>query len=358
MKEFETKEFDALVIGGGPAGINAAQALSNQGYKVLLVDEGDSLGGQLLKQTHKFFGSKEHYAGSRGIDIPSKFPLEGVEVLLESTVLGLYNDGMATLVTKDKTYSKVKAKGVVVATGAQEKFLPFPGNDLPGVYGAGAVQTLMNKEGILPGQKVLMVGAGNIGIIVSYQLMQAGVEVVAIVDAAPRIGGYLVHASKIARAGVPILTRHTIVSATGDECVTGAEIAELDDSWQVVKGSKQHLEVDTICLSVGLTPVSDLLWMRECEMALVPEFGGYVPKRNKYLETSVSNVFVAGDVGGVEEASAAMVEGKLAGLALAKNLGSEDIDVEIENTLKSLDILRSGEVGDKIRSGLSKLGVN
>lgn len=351
------KEYDALIIGGGPAGINSAQVLSKLGYHVILVDEGDCLGGQLLKQTHKFFGSKEHYAGSRGIDIPSKFNLNNVEVLLDSTVLGLYRDGVSTIVTKDKQYSKVRAKGVIVATGAQEKFLPFPGNDLPGVYGAGAVQTLMNKEGILPGQRVLMVGAGNIGIIVSYQLLQAGVDVVAVLDAAPNIGGYLVHASKIARAGVPILTGHTIVSAIGNQSVSAAEIAELDESFNVIEETKRIIEVDTICLSVGLSPVNDLLWQRGCEMILVPEFGGYVPKRDMYLETSIENIFIAGDVGGVEEASAAMVEGRLAGLALAQKLGSKNLEQEIEATLKSLDILRSGEVGIKIRSGLRKLEV-
>lgn len=351
------KEYDALVIGGGPAGINAAQALSNNSLKVLLVDEGDCLGGQLLKQTHKFFGSKEHYAGSRGIDIPAKFELENVEVLLDSTVLGLYDDGVATIVSNDTIYSKIKAKGIVVATGAQEKFLPFPGNDLPGVYGAGAVQTLMNKEGILPGKKVLMVGAGNIGIIVSYQLLQAGVDVVAVLDAAPKIGGYLVHASKIARAGVPILTSHTIVAALGDEEVKAAEIAQLDENWNIIEETKRVIEVDTICLSVGLSPVNDLLWQRGCEMILIHEFGGYVPKRNQYLETSIANIFVAGDVGGVEEASSAMVEGKIAGLSLAKKLGAENLDEEIQATLRSLEVLRSGEVCIKVRAGLSKLGV-
>ncbi|QNO13659.1 FAD-dependent oxidoreductase [Alkalicella caledoniensis] len=356
------KHVDTLIIGGGPAGINAAQVLGSLGYTVLLVDEGDALGGQLLKQTHKFFGSKEHYAGARGIDIPDKFNLSNVDIMLNTTVLGLYKDGMATIVDHEGKYSKVQAKGIIVATGAQEKFIPFEGNDLPGVYGAGAVQTLMNKEGVLPGKKVLMVGAGNIGIIVSYQLLQAGVDVVAVLEGAPKIGGYLVHASKIARAGVPILTGHTILRAIGEEEVTGAQIAKLDENWKVIPGSERILDVDTICLAVGLTPVNDLLWQRECDMTFVPEFGGLVPARNKYLETSIPNLFVAGDVCGVEEASSAMVEGKLAGLALAKNLGNHcskniDMDFELEKTLKSLATLRSGEVGDKIRSGLLKLGV-
>ena len=102
---------------------------------------------------------------------------------------------------------KKRPSKIILATGASEKFLEFPGNDLPGIYGAGAVQTLMNVAGVKPAERVLMVGAGNIGLIVSYQLMQAGVEVAGIIEAAPKIGGYLVHASKIRLSGLGIRSK-------------------------------------------------------------------------------------------------------------------------------------------------------
>ena len=193
---------ELAVIGGGPAGLCAALSAAKSGAKVLIIDKNKNLGGQLIKQTHMFFGSEKQYASTRGIDIPDILINEldkykdKVEIITEATAVGMYEDGIITVLEKEENYFKLSSKAVVVATGAYEKALSFPNNDLPGIYGAGAVQTLMNVHGVKPGNKVLMVGAGNIGLIVSYQLMQAGVEVKAILDAAPKIGGYLVHASK------------------------------------------------------------------------------------------------------------------------------------------------------------------
>lgn len=350
-----------LVVGGGPAGLAAANTAASLGIDVLLVDEGRSLGGQLVKQTHKFFGSGEHYAGVRGIDIPGRLLQDQyrgkITTMEDTTVVGCYEDGVVTALTGEDKYFKIKPQRVVFATGAAEKFLAFPGNDLPGVYGAGAVQTLMNQYGVVPGKKVLMVGAGNIGIIVSYQLLQAGIPVAAVVEAAPNIGGYLVHASKLARAGVPILTRHTILEARGKDAVETAVIARLDENWQVIPDSKQELAVDVVCLAVGLSPVVDLVRQAGCATKYVPELGGDVPVRNKLLQTSLPWIYVAGDVAGVEEASAAMVEGRLAGAAAAVDLGAEDAAAKaiINSSLASLASLRNGPVGEKIRSGIARL---
>ena len=350
-----------LVVGGGPAGLAAASTAAALGIEVLVVDEGRHLGGQLVKQTHKFFGSGEHYAGVRGIDIPSLLcPEENrgkITALTNTTVLGCYEDGVITALTGEEKYFKIKADRAIFATGASEKFLSFAGNDLPGVYGAGAVQTLMNQYGVIPGNRVLMVGAGNIGIIVSYQLLQAGIAVTAVVEAAPNIGGYLVHASKLARAGVPILTRHTILEAKGTEVVEAAVIARLDENWQVISGSEQELEVDVVCLAVGLSPVVDLVRQAGCATKYVPELGGDVPIRDKELKTSLDWIYVAGDVAGVEEASAAMVEGRLAGAAAAAELGADRAEANkiLARCQASLESLRGGPVGEKIRCGIAKL---
>lgn len=355
------KQVNVLVVGGGPAGLCAAISAAEEGSKVLVVDRNRQLGGQLIKQTHMFFGSEKQHASVRGIDITNILlekinSLENIEIMTDTTILSIYDDGVVTAEANGK-YIKIKADATIIATGASEKTLAFPNNDLPGIYGAGAVQTLMNVYGVKPGNNVLMVGAGNIGLIVSYQLLQAGVNVKAIIDAAPKIGGYLVHASKVRRMGVPIYTGYTVKEAHGEECLEKVTIWELDKNWKPIEGTEKDLDVDVMCISVGLSPLSELLWQAGCEMKYIGELGGFVPVRNEMLQTSVKGIFVAGDVCGVEEASSAMVEGYLAGLSAANYLGytSYDFNKKKEDYLNQLKSLRSGPVGEKIRAGISKL---
>ncbi|MDO5562887.1 MAG: FAD-dependent oxidoreductase [Synergistaceae bacterium] len=357
-------ETDLLVIGGGAAGLCAAAEAAGAGANVLVVESDLHPGGQLVKQTHKFFGSKDEYAGTRGFKIAGVLldeiaSLGGkVKICCNTTITGYYpEDRVYTAMEGEEKYYRIKAKKTVVATGAQEKILPFPNNDLPGVYGAGAVQTLMNLYGVVPGKKVLMVGAGNIGLIVSYQLRQAGVEVAAIVEAMPKIGGYWVHAAKVRRLGIPILLRHTIVEALGDKVVEGAVIQPLDDNFALT-GEPQKIDCDIICMAVGLSPSTEIFWQAGAKMQYVPQLCGYVPLRDKSMRTSNADLWVAGDASGIEEASAAMVEGRIAGFSAAKALGLPVNEAKFNDYWTRLDHLRAGEVGEKIRAGISQVFVS
>jgi len=357
------KQVEVLIIGGGPAGLCAATAASSLGAKVLICERDDILGGQLIKQTHKFFGSKKQYAGDRGMQIGhmlienlQKDP--NIELWTETTVLSIYEDDIVT-VDHNNQHLKIKAQRIIVATGAAEKFLAFPGNDLPGIYGAGAVQTLMNVVGVKPAERVLMVGAGNIGLIVSYQLKQSGVDVVSVIEGSPKIGGYLVHASKIQRAGIPVRTGYTILEAYGNDKVEGCKIVKIDEKWQPIPGTEEDIKCDTICLAVGLSPLTELCWQAGCEMAFIRELSGHVPLVNEYLETTRPGIYAAGDVSGVEEASAAMVEGRLAGYSVAVSLGyQKEKAIELQKeAMVDLDELRAGPKGKHIMAGLEKMAM-
>jgi len=366
-EEKETISIDVLVVGAGPAGLEASLQAANQGASVLLVDENAHVGGQLVKQTHKFFGSKQERAGIRGIDIAKELDSsiqslkdhKKITQMLDATVFGFYEniknkDFTFAVMKRNKYHNKlieIQCKSVVIAVGAMENMLLFPGNDLPGVYGAGAVQTLMNVYGVKPGNNVVMVGAGNVGLIVSYQLLQAGINVSCVVEAAPHIGGYHVHAAKLRRCGVPIYTSHSIKEVHGTHAVESAEIVKLDKTWKAVHGSEQTIPCDTICLAVGLTPSTRILGQIGVNMVTIPEAGGYVAKHDETMQTSIKHVFVAGDASGIEEASTAMIEGKIAGLHAANSIGYKTSDSEKLHTLFENEIsrLRAGPFGEKSR---------
>lgn len=349
------KRYELIVVGAGPSGLSAAIEAAKRGVEVVVFDENARPGGQLFKQIHKFFGSKEHKAKIRGFKIGEELLKEaeetGVKVVLNATVEGLFLDKEITVRIGDALHH-YKADAIIIATGASENMVTFKGWTLPGVIGAGAAQTMMNLHGVQPGQKILMLGSGNVGLVVSYQLMQAGCEVVALVDAAPRIGGYGVHAAKVARCGVPFYLGHTIIEAEGTDCVTGVTIGAVDEQWRIVPGSEKHFDVDTICLAVGLSPMSQLLKMAGCRMEDNPKKGGQVPVVDTYGMTSIEGVYVAGDVSGIEEASSAMIEGRISGVAAARYLGytdADDMQTAVEKCERDLDSLRQGMFAPKNR---------
>ncbi|MFN2225017.1 MAG: 2Fe-2S iron-sulfur cluster-binding protein, partial [Anaerolineae bacterium] len=210
-----------LIIGGGPSGMSAANELGQLGIDVLLVDDKHRLGGKLVLQTHRFFGSTNAvYAGTRGIDIATKLEEQvrqhdSVEIWLNSTALAVFSDRKVGILRDGEQYVLIEPEILLVAAGAREKSLAFRGNTLPGVYGAGAFQTLVNRDLVKCAQKLFIVGGGNVGLIAGYHALQAGIQVVGLVEAMAECGGYKVHKDKLARMGVPIYTRHTVVSANG-----------------------------------------------------------------------------------------------------------------------------------------------
>jgi len=336
-------DVQVLIIGGGPAGLSATIELGQIGINTLLVDDKSQLGGKLVLQTHRFFGSSEVvYAGTRGIDIAqeleSKFrDLPSVEIWLETTAIGVYEENTVGLWRReDDQYILITPEVLLVASGARERSLPFKGNTLPGIYGAGAFQTLVNRDLVKPAQNLFIVGGGNVGLIASYHALQAGINVVGLVEALPECGGYKVHKDKLARFNVPILTSHTIIEAKGNQHIQSVVIAKVDEDFKPIPGTEKEIASDCILIAVGLDPVDEFY--------------------HKALETGLT-VFAAGDASEISEASAAMFSGKIKGIEIAHYLGYQVSDVpdkwrNIETVLKSKpgpihqleEVERSGDV--------------
>lgn len=349
-------EYPLVIVGAGPAGMSAAIEAAKCGIKVLVVDENHCPGGQMFKQIHKFFGSRSHYAGIRGYEIGKHLLAEmerlSIEVWLESEVLGIENGHIVWICRNGAKTVKVRAESIVLATGATENALPFPGWDLPGVMTAGAAQTMINVNRVLPGENFVIIGSGNVGVIVAYQLMQAGAQVKAIVEAAPRLTGYGVHTAKVRRAGVPFYVSHTVKQAIGKDHVEMVELVELDNSFKPVPNTEMTIAADSLCIAVGFTPLVELAAAAGCSMVYCRPFGGFLPAHDRRMATSLPNVFIAGDVSGVEEASTAMEEGRLAGINAAEFLGyvkSNAAEQRSDEIWDSLNALRSGDFGERRR---------
>ena len=313
--------------------MSAAIQLGEYGVETLLVDDKDRLGGKLVLQTHRFFGSQEAvYAGTRGIDIATRLEAqvrehESVTIWLESTALAVFSDQLVGILHREQESEKyvlVKPEVVLVATGAREKSLVFKGNTLPGVYGAGAFQTLVNRDLVQSAERLFIVGGGNVGLIAGYHALQAGIEVVGLVEALPQCGGYKVHRDKLARLGVPIYTSHTILSANGEQEVESVTVAEIDEHFQPRPGTERTFACDTILLAVGLEPVNE-----------------FTEKARQFGLT----VLDAGDAEEIAEASAAIFAGKIKGRQIARRLGITDEPIP-ESWARTAAILKShpGEV--------------
>ncbi len=322
---------DIVVIGAGPAGLMATIELAKLGFEIILVEDKDKLGGKLLLQTHKFFGSEEDcYAGTRGYEIGNILEKEirsysNVKIFTESSVVGVYKDQKIGVFLKNKQYALIDFEGLVVSSGARERSLVFPGNELPGVYGAGAFQTLVNRDLVKASDRVFIIGSGNVGLIGAYHALQAGIIPVGICEIMDHVNGYKVHGDKIRRMGVPLYLNHTVISVEGDGKVERVTIAEVDKNFSPILKTAKTFEVDTVLVATGLSPVDEYYHFAE-------KFGYKVVK--------------AGDASEIAEASSAMFGGKIAGLKLAKLMGKEVV-INQEFYTKA-DVLKSrpGQIHD------------
>lgn len=296
------------IIGAGPAGLAAREILNQHNISNIVIDSNDQIGGQFLMQTHQFFffEKEKKYGGMRGFDIAKSLAGNSLEGIMLSSVVWDLLEGkrLAVKNTSSEEIFFVDCESLIVATGAVPFMPAFENDDLPGVYTAAVVQKMMNQEFTLLGKNILTVGAGNIGYLTSYQLMQAGARVKAIIEALPGEGGFPVQANRVRRLGIPVILSHILVKAIPNknkDGIKGAVIAECRN-FSPVPGSEKVIEgIDAINICTGLIRDDQLLV--------------------KGKEVFGTRVYGAGDAIRIGEGTSAVLRGKQAAFEAMHDLG-------------------------------------
>ena len=253
------------IIGAGPAGLAVREELNKNSIANLVIDNNSKIGGQFLMQTHQFFffEKEKRFGGMRGFDIAESLAGDDHSGILLDSVVWEVLEGKRLVIKNiaSQEIFYVDAEHLVIATGAVPFMPAFKNDDLPGVYTAAVVQRMMNNELTLLGKNILTVGAGNIGYLTSYQAMQAGAQVKAIIEAMPTEGGFPVQANRVRRLGIPILTSHILLEAIPNEThtgIVGAIVAECEN-FKAIPGTEKRIEgIDCINICTGLIPDNQL----------------------------------------------------------------------------------------------------
>ncbi len=291
---------DLAIIGGGPAGMAAAIRAKESGLeRVAIIERGEYLGGLLDQCIHNGFGLfyfKEDLTGPEyGARFEARIKDLGIEVLLESMVIELRPDREMVAVNR-KGYFRTQPKAVVLAMGCRERArgsLAIPGTRPAGIFTAGTAQRLVNIEGYIPGKEIVILGSGDIGMIMARRLALEGAKVKAVVEKLPYTGGLIRNQVQcLADFEIPLMLSHTVTYIQGNDRIQAVEVSRVDEKGEPIPGTGKLIKCDTLFLSVGLLPENELSQMAGIE--LDPLTGG--PLMDEYYQTNVPGIFAGGNV--------------------------------------------------------------
>lgn len=332
-----TEQVELAVVGAGPGGLCAARAAAQAGAQVVLIDNNRHPGGQYYRQPARAFRDTPSSHQRAGAALLRQVIAAGVRLIAETNVWGAFDDKVLALNDGAAT-TYLQARAIILATGAYDRPVAFPGWTLPGVMTAGAVQTLLKEQRILPGKRFLLAGTGPLQLVLAAELARAGTQVVTVLEASRVFPRVLQHAGAlwgqwerlseglrswltIVRRGIPYRVGWGIVAAEGAEQVERATIARLDENWRPIRGSEAQIACDTIALGYGFIPFNALSRLLGARQVWRSELGGEVPVRDAQMQTSAPGVYAVGDCAGIGGAALARIEGEIAGLAAAAQLG-------------------------------------
>ena len=295
------REFDLVIVGGGPAGMAAAVAARSKGLDNILILERDSeLGGILNQCIHNGFGLHTFKEELTGPEYAERYAdqVEAMEIPVETDtmVLDISKDKVVTILSRKRGVEQIQAKAVIIAMGCRERprgALNIPGYRPQGVYTAGTAQKLVNCEGYVPGKEVVILGSGDIGLIMARRMTLEGAKVRAVVELMPYSSGLKRNIVQcLDDYGIPLMLSHTVVNIHGKEKLEGVTVAAVDSTNTPIKGTEEYFPCDTLLLSCGLIPENEL--SRNCGVDIDPRTNG--PLVDEGLETSIDGVFACGNV--------------------------------------------------------------
>ncbi len=329
-----------LVVGAGPAGQHAALAARAAGAPVTLVDERGSLGGQYFKplaKAHRHLAEPDAQA-SAGLALAAQVRESGAEILSGAAVWGAFAPDEVAVAMPEGGTRFLTPRRIILATGAHERAVPFPGWTLPGVMTTGAGQTMVRAWRVAPGRRVVVAGNGPLNLQLAVELLEAGVEVVALAESAPaprdpvallamaRTAPDLVLRGlrdrlRLLRAGVPVLHGHVVLRAEGEDGLARVVLARRDAAGRSMPGSERVLEADALCCGYGFHPQGELARALGCAQRWDAARRMLVTERDVTGRSSLAEVFVVGDCAGLGGARVAAAEGHIAGATAAADLG-------------------------------------
>ncbi|MGE5617713.1 MAG: NAD(P)/FAD-dependent oxidoreductase [Sphingomonadaceae bacterium] len=355
---------EVAVVGAGPAGIAAALAASRAGAAVTLIDEYPRPGGQFFRQPPEGFEGGGWFASpaaqARSQKLLGQLAVAPVELRTGTLVWGVEDGRTILLYREGGDAETLRAEAIVVATGAYDRPVAFPGWTLPGVWSAGGAQAMLKGQHVLPGRRVLVAGAGPLLLPLSKGLVEAGATVVGVVEAttrqewalrAHRMWGHwdrmrdaIVHERALLAARLPRYFGHVVVRAEGEESVQRVIVAAVDSLWRPVTRSEKVFDVDLLCIGYGFLSSTELPALLGCRMRYHPAQQQYLPVHGPDMESSVPGVFVAGETTGVGGAELALAEGEIAGLAAARLLG-HPLNSELQREMEAARARRRHQLG-------------
>lgn len=336
-----------VVVGAGAAGTSAAIEAARLGLSVTLVDEHPLDLATMAMDTPYFFGPRllptladRGLMMERIVDSGELLPEAeeaGVKVLLGTCVWGSFRPGENSrhlenpcvgLADAERSWM-LEYEHLILAPGARDLVLSFPGWELSGVLGASAAMALMTRYRALVGQRMVILGSGNLALQTGHLALERGLQIAGIVDVSPEIRGDPGLWARLAERGVPFFGSHTVQEAQGEKEVRAIRLVRVDPAMRPVAGSEHVVACDTVCLALGLVPNVELASLIGCRLGYRSELGGWVPDRDARMQTSVEGVYVVGDAGGVHEEMTvtprlAMDQGRLAAVAVAEARGVLD----------------------------------